>query len=289
MCLIAFAISAHADFPLVIAANRDEQWHRPTLALQAWSLPSGKTLYSGRDQEAGGTWLGFSEDGRVALLTNVRSGSLAPGERSRGELVTQWLDDHRDWRTWLADRDATPYGGFNLITGDTARGEWSWMTNRPLDRSTPRLQGGWHGHALRPGVYGLSNAGLDTPWPKTVALKTALQSHIQALVSISDTTHLLPALLDMTLYPDAQLPHTGVGLAAERELSSAFVHAPQRAYGTRSSLLAHWASTGNLTLDEWTHAPERCPLTGARPAQWPLENSTQRRISISTWGMPASS
>jgi len=93
MCLLALALGVHADFPLVIAANRDEQWARPTLPLQAWRLPSGKTLYSGRDQEAGGTWLGFSEDGRVALLTNVRSGSLAPGERSRGELVTHWLAD----------------------------------------------------------------------------------------------------------------------------------------------------------------------------------------------------
>jgi len=289
MCLLALALGVHADFPLVIAANRDEQWARPTLPLQAWRLPSGKTLYSGRDQEAGGTWLGFSEDGRVALLTNVRSGSLAPGERSRGELVTHWLADRGDWNTWLAARDAEPYGGFNLITGDTVRGEWAWLTNRPLDGAVAHLNGGWYGHALQPGVYGLSNAGLDTPWPKTVALTTALQRHVQALDDARDNTPLLQALLNMTLYPDAQLPHTGVDLAIERELSSAFVHAPQRGYGTRSSLLVHWERAGTLTLDEWTHAPERAPLTGPRLAQWPLEHSTQRRISISTWGMPASS
>lgn len=289
MCLLAFALNAHADFPLVIAANRDEQWRRPTLPLQAWTLPSGKTVYSGRDQEAGGSWLGLSEDGRVALLTNVRSGSLEPGPRSRGELVTQWLEAGGSWSAWTAERDAHPYGGFNLVLGDTTRGEWVWLTNRPQEDHVPLIQGRWYGHPLTDGVYGLSNAGLDTPWPKTLALKQALQAHLLVPEGSSEAPPLLNALLDMTPYPDAALPHTGVPLPVERELSSAFVHAPQRGYGTRSSLLVHWQRSGALTLDEWTHAPERRPLPEHRPALWPLDESTQRRISISKWGMPASS
>ena len=81
MCLIAFAIGAHARWPLLIAANRDEQFERPTLPLQRWRSPSGATLISGRDERAGGTWLGLSTRGRVAMLTNVREAQMAPGAR----------------------------------------------------------------------------------------------------------------------------------------------------------------------------------------------------------------
>lgn len=312
MCLIAFALNMRDDCPLLLASNRDEFWERPTLPLAEWTLPGGATVYSGRDMRAGGTWLGFSPSGRVAMLTNVRNGEPDEAPRSRGELVTRWLAgpaETPDWQALTGDHKAGDYGGFNLVLGDLKDGDWLWLSNRPghADSGGDPLpvNGGWHGLRLRPGVYGLSNAGLDTPWPKTRQLKTATA---QALDLLDHTTPgapeswrhtLLDALLDRRLAPDQELPRTGVPLERERQLSSPFVHMPDAGYGTRSSLIARWhapAKGGQLELEEWTHAPGQAPGSDAGSADnanssthWPLTASTYRRVSMSTWGIPTSS
>lgn len=230
MCLAALAIDAHPRFPLVIAANRDEYFARAA-APMAWWQAGGVELLAGRDLEAGGTWFGLSRTGRLALLTNVREpGRQQPQAPSRGALVLDWLASARDGPAFAAGL-APGYNGFNLLTADLAHQRWHWVSNR-VDGPT----------ALRPGLHALSNAALDTPWPKTVGLKTALADALE-LATSSDAlvNRLLQALADRTPAPDAQLPDTGVGLARERLLSPRFVHLADPArpglavYGTRCS------------------------------------------------------
>lgn len=301
MCLIAFALQARPDCPLLLAANRDEHWQRPTLPLQTWQLPDGVTVHSGRDLQAGGTWLGFSGHGRVAMLTNVRSGPPDAAPRSRGELVTRWLAGDGDLDRWLEPVAPADYGGFNIVLGDLQRASWTWLSNQPgpvgtaspATRNALPLPPGWAGCRLGAGVYGLSNAGLDTPWPKTLALKGTLASVLphwgQPNAHDSARAQLLQTLMDMRHAPAHACPDTGVPPEMERHLSSAFVHMPDRAYGTRSSLLAGWRN-GQLDLEEWTHPVDGTGPDGDGPlTHWPIGRSAYRRISISMCGMPTSS
>jgi len=310
MCLLAFAIGQRADCPLLLAANRDEFWQRPTLPLAAWALDNGQTVYAGRDLLAGGTWLGFSATGRVAMLTNVRDGQPERAARSRGELVTRWLAGPAavpDLQALLQQTDPSAYGGFNLVLGDCRSGHWHWISNRTrsaqregtgADSAVARLlpldlPPGWCGAALPPGIYGLSNAALDSPWPKLLRLKAAVAAALQAPACGERwQNQLLQALLDRRPAPDAQLPATGVPLAQERLLSSPFVEMPQHGYGTRSSLIARWlrpaAASSELELQEWTH--QQLPSNQPAPTSpWPLAQSGYSSLCISMWAMPTSS
>ena len=267
MCLIAFALQANPQWPLVLASNRDEAHDRPTAPLASWTSPRGHTLVSGRDLRDGGAWLGASGSGRIAMLTNVRSGTLRSGPRSRGELVTRWLDGDEDFNGYCGALDlqaqADRFGGFNLVVGDWARGQWNWLTNRAGGQA-----GVLQSRALEPGIYGLSNGALDTPWPKTLALKAAVgaalvDEHSHSFDGLVDS--LMPHLLDRTPAPPETLPETGVGLERETALSSAFVSLP--GYGTRcSAVLAVSAASGSGTswrLDfcETTHQMPPLRLT----------------------------
>lgn len=300
MCLIAFAWAPGTHRPLVLASNRDEFWQRPTEALDSWVLPQGHRVYGGRDVTAGGTWIGFSEHGRVALVTNVRRWPPDTAARSRGELASAWLDTTLPWADWLALHPAHTYGGVNLVLGQVAQGlgdqpphpDWVWLTNRQPepDVVANALGHGWWGRVLIPGLYGLSNAALDTPWPKTLALKHALGQALD-LPPNSRNGHdaVLQALLNTEAAPTNTLPRTGVPPDLERLLSAAFVHDPERGYGTRSSLIAVADRTG-LHLQEWTHNVQAHPLPHHhRPPAWPVAHSVYRERSISTWGMPTSS
>lgn len=230
MCLIALALGASPAWPLVVASNRDEFFDRPTLPVQPWQGPAGTLLLCGRDLEAGGTWLGVSQTGRVAMLTNVREPGMRPGARSRGGLPLAWLDGAQDADRFLSELDAQAYSGFNLIIGELHSASWHWVSNRRAGRQG--IEPGWQQRALGPGIYGLSNAFLDTPWPKTRRLKQALQA---ALADELDEARLWQALADDRPAQDAELPATGVPTEAERLLSSAWVRFPDGRYGTRSS------------------------------------------------------
>ena len=239
MCLIAFAIGASQRYPLVIASNRDEFLDRPTLPLGRWQTGCGQEIISGRDLRAGGTWLGITPTGRVAFLTNVREAKPKAAALSRGELVTRWLESHGDAASFAAllEKDSHQYGGFNLVLGDVRCNEWRWMTNR----SAVSLSG-FHCETLAPGIYGLSNAALDTPWPKTLRLKTAMKVSLQqaAQACLQDDSWQAPlwaALANRTRTPTESLPSAGAGEALEAALSSAFVEFPDHGYGTRSSTL----------------------------------------------------
>jgi uncharacterized protein with NRDE domain len=236
MCLIAFAIGAHPRWPLVIAANRDEHYERPTTALELWTSPSGQLIASGRDERAGGTWLGISASGRVAMLTNVREPSTQARARSRGELPMAWLETDQAAEPFLAAMDWQAYSGFNLVIGDLIADQWQWISNRQPAASGPLP--GLQQRALSPGIYGLSNAFLDTPWPKTVQLTHALT---HSLASLQEPQllreRLWQALADRRRPADEELPRTGVPWPLEQELASAWVQLSSGHYGTRSSLL----------------------------------------------------
>jgi uncharacterized protein with NRDE domain len=253
VCLVAFAIGASDRWPLVIAANRDEFLERPTLPLARWQTASGQEIISGRDLRGGGTWMGITPAGRIAFFTNVRQAQADAAPRSRGELVTRWLEGDgpaADFVAALEDNGAA-FGGFNLVLGDLRRNAWTWVTNKY--EGAPAL----HAQALAPGLYGLSNAGLDTPWPKTRELKRVLAAALQTGDGREGLQKLLwTALGSRQRALPEELPHTGVPADLEEALSSAFVEVPGRAYGTRCStvLLATAPGTGwNIEMEERTH------------------------------------
>lgn len=275
MCLIAFAIDADPACPLLIAANRDEFFDRPTAPLHRWTLPEGPTVVAGRDLRDGGTWLGASDAGRVAMLTNVRSAQPGPGQRSRGELATRWLRGDGDEAALLAHIDPAAYGGFNLVVGDFRRGVWAWLSNRHPERPHDDGAAALHHRRLPGGVYGLSNAALDTPWPKTERLKGALGASLRRMAATDEVCGWLPplteALADRQAAAAHELPLTGVPPEVESALSSPFVRMPERGYGTRSSVVlrvqpattspqtvAH-APRWQVQISEWTHAPGPAP------------------------------
>ena len=288
MCLIAFAIGAHPACPLLIAGNRDEFFDRPTAPLHRWTPPGSATaIWAGRDLRDGGTWLGLGENGRVAMLTNVRSALATTGTRSRGELPTRWLAGTGDIDALTDGIDPAAYGGFNLVVGDFHAGQWAWLSNR--DVASPHTEVAtacFQKRLLAPGLYGLSNAALDTPWFKTERLKAAMQ---QALDRMHDAETAAPAdllagaLAERQTATDAQLPATGVPLAMERALSSPFVDMAGRGYGTRSSLVAevraHRPRAWHLRLTEWSHAAP----AGGRHA-WTPQPGAQTQF---TWDTPA--
>ena len=237
MCLIVFAWRPGHAQPLIVAANRDEFYARPTLPLAQW--PDAPHVYAGRDQEAGGTWLGVNADGRFAALTNIRDPHQPPARKSRGELVARFLSGSLPIDEYLAEVNgrSIEYAGFNLLVG-TREEMWHYNANHT---EPARLEAG---------VYGLSNAGLDTPWPKLLKAKAALS---QAL----DDPHphvLLELLSDPLTAPFAELPDTGVGLATESLLSSVFIASPT--YGTRASTALIVNADGTRWMVERSFGPE---------------------------------
>jgi len=271
MCLIAFAIGVSERLPLVIAANRDEFLNRPTQPLARWHTPGGQEIISGRDLIAGGTWLGMTPGGRVAFLTNVREPEPRAAPWSRGMLLTRWFESRSNVEEFsgLLEHDAHQYGAFNLVVGDLQEGAWMWLTNRSKEAR------GCEARLLAPGIYGLSNAALDTPWPKTVALKKALEAALldpDSTHSPSDAwqTTLWAALASRARASLSGLPSTGISQPREVALSSAFVEMPEHGYGTRSSTVlkaqqtigAPLNTTLRIDIKEKTH---QHPLTDAVP------------------------
>lgn len=241
MCLILVAWQAHPEYPLVVAANRDEFFARPTASAQFWP---GSAILAGRDLRGGGTWMGITAMGRFAALTNYRDPERhAEGRRSRGELVADFLNSGTPALDWLRDVVSprrNEYNGFNILAGDPGM-------LACLESTTGAL------HALGPGIYGLSNHLLDSPWPKVEAAKSALSTALKAL---PDDRPLFDLLRDDAMHPDHLLPRTGIGLEWERLLSAAFVRAP--GYGTRSSTILKLsrgdtpAGAPRITFDEQT-------------------------------------
>ena len=244
MCLLLFALDAHPRHRLVVAANRDEFTDRPAAPLAWWADAPG--VLAGRDLRAGGTWMGVTRAGRWAALTNVRDpqnprpAGLRSARRSRGELVAAFLGGAEAAadaaRRVHAERDA--YDGFNLVLRDGAS---TWVVSTRADAPAE----------LGPGVYGLSNDRLDTPWPKVVRGKAALRAALGSDPVPLDA--LLALLSDDRPAPDDALPDTGVGIGWERTLSPAFIVA--EGYGTRVSTALTVNADGAVAVAERTWLP----------------------------------
>ena len=249
MCLLLMALNTHSTYPLILLANRDEYYERPSASARFWE--EAPSVLAGKDLRAGGTWLGITKNGRIGAVTNFRDpSSMKEGAPSRGRLVSDFLLGQQGPAEYIdkMDREAGKYNGFNLIIGD--KGQLYWYSN--------------HGHGVRllgPGIYGLSNHLLDTPWPKVARGKDALTSLLsgQRAPSLEELFHILA---DRTVADDASLPHTGVELEWERILSPIFIKSPT--YGTRSSMVLLIDADNRATFVEKTFNADLDHPTTAR-------------------------
>ncbi|GAA0848762.1 NRDE family protein [Marinobacter szutsaonensis] len=243
MCLIAFALGQNRHFPLVVAANRDEFFRRPTAPMDWWAADSGQRVLAGRDLQSGGTWLAVTEDGRISAVTNVREGSPEAGRTTRGELPLRALEEPGAELFGDLSDDPDRYSGFNLIRLGTDGGWYYSNRDAHPGRGVPR------------GVYGLSNHLLQTPWPKLLRLRESVGETVSMAGADADGLHqrLITLLQDSTPAPDHLLPDTGVGLATERFLSSPFIVGED--YGTRATTIVTVASNGQVRVTEQSWGP----------------------------------
>ncbi len=235
MCLILLAYDVHPQFRLILAANRDEFYDRPTLPMAFWE--DHPDILAGRDLKGGGTWLGITRSGRLAAITNYREpGGPKPDAPSRGRLVSGFLSGNSSPKAYLDAVSLTSqtYSGFNLIVGN-ASGLFYHSNRKPGI------------HRLDPGWYGLSNHLLNSPWPK-VEKGIAL---LKSAVSDSDSVK-MPAIFQLLknrdFPPDDRLPDTGVGIEWERILSPMFIQS--HGYGTRSSTVIFVGRNGTVQVAE---------------------------------------
>jgi uncharacterized protein with NRDE domain len=224
MCLIAWNWQPDTEQPLLLIANRDEYYARPTRPLHHWE---GAPIRAGKDLQAGGTWLGLAPGGRMAALTNVRDMRQQRADApSRGALVSDFLSGQSSASQYLESIAATAahYNPFNLLVYDG-------QTLLGFESQGARIV------TMQPGIAAVSNAGFDTPWPKLLGLKTGLQHWVmqQTRPQAPGPAALFALLADNAPAPDAQLPDTGISLERERVLSSAFIRSSD--YGTRASSL----------------------------------------------------
>jgi uncharacterized protein with NRDE domain len=296
MCLIAMAWGTSAQFPLVIAANRDELYARPTAPLAQWTahvgdtaasqlntsqpdtiqpntspFNSGHTIISGRDLQDGGTWMGFSPSGRFAMLTNVRNpAATVPSQPlSRGHLVVDWLSSQATAADWAAERDFAAYAGFNLIVGDWSNQQLHYLSNQARSQTQGQVQdydaqvgrspaASAKTQALQSGhIVGLSNAALSTPWPKTTRLTAVLGQALNA----ADTDYAQSCV--------RVGEHTGTGTGASAKTADLTA-------GNLTARLQH-------ALQDRQPAPDATlPHTGVRPEQEKMLSSIM--VSSPTYG-----
>ncbi|MEN8248916.1 MAG: NRDE family protein [Bacteroidota bacterium] len=238
MCLIFLAYNQHPEYPLIIAANRDEFLNRPAKPLDYWD--DNSNILAGRDKVAGGTWMGITRSGYFALLTNYRDPkNLKSNVPSRGKLVSGYLMGDFNPPSYLKAlfASAANYNGYNIILGTL---DDPWYFSSGDDRIT----------RLGSGIYGLSNAFLDTKWPKVERGKEKFKQIIsQDKIS---TDALLEMMQDKSLAEDKQLPDTGVGYEIEKQLSAMFID--MEGYGTRSTTILLNHKSGEVEMIERTHS-----------------------------------
>ncbi|SMD33691.1 Uncharacterized conserved protein, contains NRDE domain [Reichenbachiella faecimaris] len=236
MCLILFAWKKHAHFDLILAANRDEFYKRPTLKAHVWT--AHPELIAGKDLTAGGTWMGITKSGKFAALTNYRDpANIDENAPSRGDLTKKYLTKDISPQAYLEEIKSVkiPYNGFNLLVGDN---DSLWYYSNLNHKIV----------SLSPGLYGLSNALLNDPWPKVVTGKQKLNQIVrQGQITPKE---LITLVQDQSIAPDQELPSTGIPLDWERALSAMFISTEN--YGTRCST-ALLKKGKHITFTEKTH------------------------------------
>ncbi|MCC5809301.1 MAG: NRDE family protein [Ectothiorhodospiraceae bacterium] len=239
MCLLAFALGVHPGYPLVVAGNRDEFHERPTTAMHWWKHPR---LLAGVDRRAGGTWLGLSRGGRFATITNYRDPEQhRPTAPSRGGLVVRALTEPQAAIEAHLHRHGGDYNGFNLLW---SRGQRMYYYCNQAGETVKELP---------PGVYGLSNGVLDTPWPKLVRVREGLEGLLGRRGELT-TESLFELMADRWLPAESSLPDTGIGAEWESLLASPFIRHPH--YGTRSTSVVLVRRNGISTVSERVFDPE---------------------------------
>ena len=217
MCLLVLAYGVDRDYPLIVAANRDEFHARASLDADWW--PSDPDILGGRDLQAGGTWLALHRRGRFAAVTNFRDANTGDTRlRSRGHLVTGFLQSDREPLDYLHGIDGELYAGFNLVVADGR--SLAYSSNRGIEPAQ-----------LTAGIYGLSNAALDTPWPKVERSKMRLRALLES--ATASPPELLELLGDRAKSPAAKVESDGLPLAQSRAITAPFFVLPD--YGTRCS------------------------------------------------------
>ncbi|MDR8525764.1 NRDE family protein [Shewanella fidelis] len=232
MCILFVALQTHPKFPLIICANRDEFHHRPTEPAHLW--PTENPILAGKDLQAGGTWLGVNQQGKVAGLTNIRAPELNQIDmQSRGELVLKALSEQGINQDWL-QRYSQFYNPFNLLFGDELQLQCFDSRKKQLTH-------------LSAGFHAISNGALDEIWPKMARGTQAIEQHINSH-STPDVDALLNIMTDKTQAPDSELPTTGVSVEWERHLSSIYIQ--HQEYGTRSTSIIMKDQQGKLYFTE---------------------------------------
>lgn len=237
MCLIHFHYLEHPIYQLILVANRDEFYKRPSEPAHFWE--DEPLILAGRDLEQMGTWLGVSKKGKFAAITNFRDPRLPVRPFSRGEIVRKFLANSMHPEDFIAElqelRDS--YGGYNVIVGE---GDVLLHYNNILDEK----------NEISPGTHSVSNHSLNTPWPKVVKGKSRLSEYVKNHPEKLEIDELFEIVMDRTIAPDHELPDTGVGLEMERNLSASFIHLSH--YGTRASTLLLIDYEKNVTFVERT-------------------------------------
>ncbi|MFB5661738.1 NRDE family protein [Alteribacillus sp. HJP-4] len=243
MCLIVLGVQAHPSFPIIVVSNRDEFYERPTERLHRWS---NSPVMAGRDLKKGGTWMGASIYGDFAAVTNIRNPDEKTALWSRGALVKDFLEDScKNYFFKEAEADREKYGGFNLIAGEGEK--LYYLTNQ--DNETRKLLG--------PGVYGLSNARLDTPWPKVKKAKQRFKRVLSGMGADLLIDDLFDVLSDKTEAAEELLPVTGVSLELEKALSPMFINF--EGYGTRVQTIYALNKHGEAVLIERSFTVDAVP------------------------------
>jgi uncharacterized protein with NRDE domain len=258
MCLLVVAWQAHPRYPLVVAANRDEFYERPTADMALWPAPD--ELIAGRDLRAGGTWLAMARDRRFGCVTNFRELQRpAPGAPSRGNLIPDYLRQAGGARAYLQELEsaAGAYSGFNLLLSD--RDSLWYASNRAAEFA----------QSLSPGIYGLSNERLDTPWPKLQRVRRGFDPLLKR--GEIEQEELFSILADPTQAGvDETLPNTGLSREWEQLLSSPFIGTED--YGTRSSTVVLVEASGAVWLTERRFGPTGIALGESKfafgPGDW---------------------
>ncbi len=237
MCVIFIAYKVRADYPLILLANRDEFYERPTAEAHFWH--DAPAVFAGRDLVHGGTWLGITKSGRFASVTNYRDPNAPKGKISRGDLVSDFLKTDESVENYLGkiQKNADEFSGFNLLVGEIngQNNALGYYSNRE-----DKIK------FLKAGIYGLSNQLLDTPWCKVEKGKAEFAELLQQ--KDFDKNKYFQLLQDKSLAADDDLPKTGISYEREKLLSAIFIETP--IYGTRSSSLVVIDRDYQISLDE---------------------------------------
>jgi len=255
MCLIVFSFKNHQKYPLIIAANRDEFYDRPTRPARFWDEET--QLLAGKDEKLGGTWLGVTKQGKIAALTNYRDFSnIKEDAPSRGKITIEYLTGDKKALDYLKElhKSSNTYNGFNLINGNH---DALYHYSNQTEKITP----------IKPGIHGVSNAVLNTPWPKVETAKSAFKEAIDR--DDIDEKKIFALLRNSKQYPLNQLPNTGLSDEMEKLVSSAFIKSED--YGTRCSTLITVRNDGEITFIEKTYKPSAGALTSETRFSFTIE------------------